>query len=266
VSPEPGDDEPLLRATLRAPGGDEVEEALRERMGALFAAGYEEERDAAGVLWLSAYVVSEDALPDDLGPWSVEPVARDWETRWRTFHRGGPVGGRLWVGPPWERPAPGLLPVIIDPGRAFGTGSHPTTLACLELLLAVPPGGPVLDLGCGSGVLSIAAARLGFGPVVARDVDALAVGATRANATVNGVDVDVALGNVLRDPLPPAPLWLANILRRPLEELFARPDARPRRAILSGLLLSEAFTPSGYRETARVERDGWVALLVEPAP
>ena len=84
--------------------------------------------------------------------------------------------GPLWIGPPWESAPADALAVVIDPGRAFGTGAHATTRLCLELLLDAPRGS-VLDVGCGSGVLAIAAARLGFGPVAAVDVDEIAVDA-----------------------------------------------------------------------------------------
>ena len=87
-----------------------------------------------------------------------------WEDRWRDFHHGVVVG-RFWVGPPWEEAPAGVEAIVIDPGRAFGTGAHPTTRLTLELLQELEPGS-LLDVGCGSGVLSIAAAKLGFAPVV----------------------------------------------------------------------------------------------------
>jgi ribosomal protein L11 methylase PrmA len=99
----------------------------------------------------------------------VEDVREGWENEWRAFHHGVTVG-RFWVGPPWEEPPPGLEPVVVDPGRAFGTGAHPTTRLSLELLQTVAPGS-LLDVGCGSGVLSIGAAKLGFGPVTGVDAN-----------------------------------------------------------------------------------------------
>ena len=88
------------------------------------------------------------------------PVEPCWEDRWRTFHHGVRIAG-LWIGPPWELAPSGVPAVVIEPGRAFGTGAHPTTRACVELL-ARGERGSVLDAGCGSGVLAIAAAKLGF--------------------------------------------------------------------------------------------------------
>ncbi len=122
-------------------------------------------------------------------------VADDWAERWREFHRPLVLGDRLSVRPPWEPVRDTALDLVIDPGRAFGTGAHATTRLCLELLLDVAePGasgplapGPAIDLGCGSGVLAIAAAKLGHAPVLALDYDQLAVDATRENAAVNGV-------------------------------------------------------------------------------
>src|SRR5919106_6029509 len=119
-------------------------------------------------------------------------VADDWAERWKRFHAPVLVGGRLYVRPPWEQPAvrPRVAEIVIDPGPAFGTGSHPTTRMCLELMLSLEPEGSFADLGCGSGVLAIAAAKLGFGPVAAFDSDAAAIQATRANARDNGVVLD----------------------------------------------------------------------------
>ena len=112
-------------------------------------------------------------------------VADDWRERWRSYHRPAVVRERLTVRPPWEPPGTTPLDVVIDPGQAFGTGAHATTRLCLELLLEVGPPGSLLDLGCGSGVLAIAAARLGFAPVVAVDNDPAAVAAANANAALN---------------------------------------------------------------------------------
>ena len=112
-------------------------------------------------------------------------VADDWGERWREFHQPVLVGERVWVRPPWAEPRAGALDLVIDPARAFGTGAHPTTRLSLELLLEVAPRGPLTDIGCGSGVLAIAAARLGFEPVFALDNDPAATEATLANARRN---------------------------------------------------------------------------------
>jgi len=199
-------------------------------------------------------------------------VADDWGERWKQFHRPVLVGERIYVRPPWEQPStrPGVLDLVVDPGRAFGTGSHPTTRLCLELLLDVADnGGSVLDLGCGSGVLSIAAAKLGFEPITALDADRLAIEATEANATVNGVKlVHVGRANLREEAAPEAGLLLANLMRPLLlrvAELMG--DRRPHALIASGLLEEEAdevataFAP--MTEKRRLSDRGWSALLLQ---
>jgi ribosomal protein L11 methyltransferase len=249
------------RLALRCADGPLAEEVLRARLADAFPAGFEEERDAdvALVAWVYA-----DVPPEGVEVWRSEPVAAGWEDRWRDFHHGVEIAGRLWVGPPWEAPPAGPAPIVIDPGRAFGTGAHATTRLALELLCALPAGGAALDLGCGSGVLALAAARLGFSPVLACDDDPAAIEATRANAAANGIALECFLADARRDPLPPAPLWLANILAEPLRAILRRTDA-PARAIVSGLLAAEPFEVPGVRAARRLELDGWQALLLERA-
>jgi ribosomal protein L11 methyltransferase len=234
------------RYSLRVPAAD-AEIALA-RMLELFPEGVEEERDGGDVV-LAGY--AEEPPAPDLEPQAVEP---GWEDAWRAFHRPVRVGP-LWIGPPWFPPEE--VAVVIDPGRAFGTGAHGSTRAALELLAGLDPS-PALDLGCGSGVLSVAALRLGFGPVAAFDVDPLAVGATAENAARNGVEVAVALADVLTDPLPPAPLWLANLELGILERLLERTDL-PARILASGLTANQTLGGS-----PRAEVDGWAAEVLRP--
>ena len=143
-------------------------EIARGLMLELFPEGFEE-RETADGLELVAYTDSggEERLWAAFGAVQSEEVVGDWEERWRAFHRPVHVGS-LWVGPPWEQPPEEATAVVIEPGRAFGTGGHPTTRLCLELLLELEPGS-LLDVGCGSGVIAVAAACLGFGPVAAVD-------------------------------------------------------------------------------------------------
>lgn len=241
----------MRRYRLRVPAA-EAEPALA-RMLDLFPGGIEEERDGDDVV-LAGY--ADEAPAAGLEADDVEP---GWEDRWRAYHRPVTVG-RIWVGPPWwPQPASGAGPqvVVIDPGRAFGTGGHGSTRAALELLQRLEPS-PALDLGCGSGVLAIAAAKLGFGPLGCFDLDPLAVGATEENAERNGVDLRVAQTDVLADPLPGAPLWIANLELGLLRRLLERTDL-PARILVSGLLGAETV---GGGE--RVVADGWAAELVEP--
>jgi len=202
----------------------------------------------------------------------------DWPERWKAFHRPLVLDTRLAVRPPWEAPIGAATEIVIDPAQAFGTGAHATTRLCLELLLDLADAdaetggarGPVLDLGCGSGVLAIAAAKLGFAPVAAVDFDPLSVEAARANATVNGVELHAARCDLRRDPIPAAPTVLANLLRPLLLDYagrLAEPGA-PRTLIASGLLTHEAdeiaaaFAAHGLRERDRREHGDWAALLL----
>ena len=190
-------------------------------MIALFPEGFEE-RDAGCFLELAAYTERDDATAalGALGPVRDLEVARGWEDGWQRFHRPVRVGP-LWIGPSWELPDADVLAVVIDPGRAFGTGAHATTRLSLELLLELEPGG-LVDVGCGSGVLAVAAAKLGFAPVIALDDDGNAVEVARANAAANGVEVDVQLADALVDPLPDVRVAVANIARVPVEGVAER--------------------------------------------
>jgi ribosomal protein L11 methyltransferase len=184
-------------------------------------------------------------------------VEAGWEDRWREFHRPVRIGP-LWIGPPWEVAPGGAVTVVIDPGRAFGTGAHATTRLCLELLLGEEPGS-VLDLGCGSGVLAIAAAKLGHAPVIAVDADDSAVAATRANAGYNRVDVAARKLDALAGSLPSVRLALANIALGLVQQLGGRIDVT--RIVTSGYLASETPVLVGFRRVERRELDGWAADL-----
>jgi ribosomal protein L11 methyltransferase len=202
-------------------------------------------------------------------------IADDWSQRWREFHRPLILGGeasrpRLCVRPPWEPATGARLDVAIDPGQAFGTGAHATTALCLELLLDAEPGPErtCVDLGCGSGVLAIVAARLDFAPVIALDHDPLAIEATAENAARNGVAVQVRRFDLRDEQAPDAELVVANVLAGPLLG-WARTQRRlPPRLILSGLLADEAdevataYVARGMRERDRRLRGDWAALAL----
>ncbi len=222
----------------------------------LFPEGFEEvEMD--GGLELAAYTSAggEERLWQVFGPGGVTEVEPDWAERWKQFHRPIRIG-ELWVGPPWEEPEADAIPVVIDPGRAFGTGSHPTTQLCLEHLLEVEPAS-LLDLGCGSGVLSIAAARLDFAPVTALDFDEAAVEATLENAADNGVEIAVVQADVLTDELPEAALAVANIALDLCDRVGARVTSR--QLVTSGYLESERPELPGWRHAGRRVLGGWAA-------
>jgi len=196
---------------------------------------------------------------------STTEIADDWSERWRAFHRPLVLAGRLTVRPPWEPAGTTALDVVIDPGQAFGTGAHATTRLCLELLLESEPGS-FADIGCGSGVLAIVAARLGFGPVLALDYDPLAVTATVENASVNRVELKADALDLRTDQVPVCDLWAANVLAGPLRAWAASQREVADHVILSGLLATEAsevagaFAVHGLRETERRERGEWAAV------
>jgi ribosomal protein L11 methyltransferase len=210
---------------------------------------------------------------------STTELPDDWAERWKRFHRPividapanvpGLPGLRgvpdlhgipalhavpaLRVRPPWEPAAclPGTEEIVIDPGQAFGTGAHDTTRMCLELLLALAsresaPRGPLLDIGCGSGVLAIAAAKIGFAPVLGLDHDPESVQATRENARANGVTIESRRFDLRREALPriegeSVPILLANLVRPLLLDLAGSLAGDPPRCmVLSGLLREEA--------------------------
>ncbi len=228
------------------------------------------------------------SVGDGLVEVSTSELPDDWRERWRDFHhavlieppaRAGngesaeTVRG-LHVRAPWLEPSErsDALEIVIDPGQAFGTGAHATTRLCLELLLAAASegvGGPVLDVGTGSGVLGIAASALGYAPVIAIDSDPLSIDAARANAALNGAPVEVRRAD-LRAGVPgwpTAPLLLANLLRPLLVALARALPASPQHLIAGGLLHSELDAISALyterftlQERARRRRGEWGAL------
>jgi ribosomal protein L11 methyltransferase len=166
--------------------------------------------------------------------------------------------GPLWVGPPWHEPTPGLTPVVIDPGRAFGTGAHETTRLCLELLLGVPRGS-LLDAGCGSGVIAIAAAKLGFGPIVALDVEEASVDAAARNAAANGVELGLRQADVLVDGVPQVDVTVANLTLDAVEALGGR--LRTSHLVCSGYLAADEPRLARFRHLERRAGERFAADL-----
>ncbi len=215
-------------------------------------------------------------LTSTLAPWLASPprferlADRAWERVWLDEFAPARYGSRLWICPRGQVPeAEGAVVVELDPGLAFGTGHHPTTALCLEWLDAADlTGATVLDYGCGSGILAIAALRLGAARAIAVDHDPQALEATEQNARENGVD-----GRLLvcaPDDLPETgvEVLLANILAGPLIELAPRLSrlVRPAgRLVLSGILREQAGgLADAYRDAfaldAPVCRDEWILL------
>ncbi len=209
---------------------------------------------------------------------------QDWAEAWKHAYRPIAVGERLMIVPAWlENPDPQRVPLLLDPGMAFGTGTHPTTQMCLaEVERLVQPGMTVLDVGCGSGILSIAALKLGAVRALGVDTDPQAVAVAQENAARNGVaeGFRAAVGSVeaLRQPpLGPvqAPLVLANILApilvRLLDEEGLADLLTPDGAlVLSGILETQAedvlaaARRAGLALAHRRQMDDWVTLTVKP--
>ena len=221
-----------------------------------FPAGFEE-RALGGVSELAVFTddAGEAAVRAAYPDVSSEVVAPGWEDRWREFHRPVEAGG-LWIGPPWIQPPAGAAAVIVDPGRAFGTGAHPTTRACIQALAGLGRGS-LLDAGCGSGVVSVAAARLGFAPVHAVDSDEIAVQVAAETARANRVDVSVARADVLAAELPTTDVAVANIELGVVEPLLRR--LRSSLVVTSGYYASDVPRVEGWTPVDRLEVEGWAA-------
>lgn len=236
--------------------------------------GLFEDRDASSVLgWLGLRV----------GPGGLPPVAvgrldaRDWVREGQALFRPQRFGERLWVCPSWcEPPDAGAVTLRLDPGLAFGTGSHPSTALCLEWLAAADlAGARVLDFGCGSGVLAVAALLLGARHAWAVDHDPQAVVATRENASRNGVLERLTVGPPEGLDAPPLEVVVANILAGPLIELAPVLTALVvpgGTLVLAGILSDQAAAVAeAYRGVIPLavhgEREGWVRLVgCRPAP
>ncbi len=219
---------------------------------------------------------------------SYKPIAEtNWSEGWKVHFQPLRLGRRLMIVPAWLDPAlqPDDVAIRLDPGMAFGTGTHPTTQLCLMAIERyLPAGAPVLDLGTGSGILSIAAAKLGAGPILALDVDDEAVRVAGENITANGVadKVQVAQGSLaelLAGQFGPqwrgVPLVVANILARVIILLLgqglADTVAPGGRLIVSGILdvqaadVNAALERAGLTLVAQEQIDDWVAIVAERA-
>jgi ribosomal protein L11 methyltransferase len=276
----------MIRLAVRVARADA--EAVVAELLELVPGGLEERDVDAGTVEFVLYGASGE-LPDvgelraaaggALVAVSTSELPDGWEERWRQWHRPLDVGP-LRIRPPWAPPRLGALDVVIDPGQAFGTGAHPSTRLTLELLVGLPPDGALADWGCGSGILSVAAARLGFDPILACDSEREAVAATLAAAAANevaaaeagddapGATIVVARHDLRRSPGPWAPTVVANLVRPLLLEIAANLVRPPARLIASGLETDEvdevaaAFARHGLGLQARRDGDGWSAILL----
>jgi ribosomal protein L11 methyltransferase len=303
----------MIRLAVRV-GTEQAEMVLAELLE-LTPAGVEEVQVGTDTVEYAVYGVPGElpSLPDlravagdALVEISTSELADDWQERWKLFHRPilleppnrcEPPNLRersehtvpaLHVRPPWEPPSDyrggSVREIVIDPGQAFGTGAHASTRMCLELLMELAAGEPsrggLLDVGTGSGVLAIAAAGLGFAPVLGLDHERESVDAARANALVNGVEMEVRRFELRTQALPwidgsDAPsgpiVVLANLLRPLLLELAGTMTVAPTHLIASGLLHEEVDEVAGafgdrlgLREHARRASGEWAAVWLQP--
>jgi ribosomal protein L11 methyltransferase len=255
-----------------------AEEAI-DRLVPLLPRGVHQREAADGAIELSFYERAEDLPPRDelraaagVEDWSEQDVPDDPRERRRLHGRAWEIAGRLRVRSPDDPPGDGSLPeLVIEPAAgAFGTGAHPTTRMCLELLLSIQPGGPFADLGCGAGTLAIAAARLGWEPVLAVDHEPQSVAATRRNAERNGVAVEALELDLTAVAPPPAPTLAANVPPPVHEPLAAAIAPAVVHVIASGFVESELPAVVAHYEAAGFvlrERlgSGWQAVLLERA-
>ncbi len=252
---------PAERAMFGEPGAPAAGEWELATVQALFA----EHADVAA----QVAAAMREAGVDSTRAFTIERIAdQDWVRATQSQFQPVRVSPRLWVVPTWHAaPDPAAINLFIDPGLAFGTGTHPTTRLCLEWLDANLRGGErVLDYGCGSGILAIAAMRLGAGSATGVDIDPAAVLAARHNAMQNEVMVEFTAAD--HSAPQPADILLANILANPLvvlAPLLAHATRPGGRIALSGVLEHQAGeVQSAYREWFDMHSvrhdDGWVLL------
>jgi ribosomal protein L11 methyltransferase len=285
---------------------DQAEIVLAELLE-LVPAGVEELEAGPGTVEFAVYGAPGElphlpdlnaAVGDALVEISTSELPDDWHERWRQFHKAVVIDPpirragadravpSLRVRPPWEAPHARddrMQEIVIDPGQAFGTGAHASTRMCLELLLEIAAReratGPLIDVGTGSGVLAIAAARLGFDPVLGLDHERESVEAARENAVANRAEIEVRRFDLRSQALP----WLgaherppgsvvvvANLLRPLLVELARKMPSAPAHLIAGGLLSGELDEVAGafarglnLRERERRESGEWAAVWLE---
>jgi len=219
--------------------------------------------------WLAERMAAEN-IPHEIAILACR--SEDWENNWKAYFHPIPVGERLLIQPVWEEPADpqGRAVLLIEPGLAFGSGSHATTRLCMEALeRAITPGCSVLDVGCGSGILSVAAMLLGAGRVLGVDIDPMAVECARENAERNAVPCEFIRGDLAVNVSGPFDVVVSNIVADAiisLSEQIARHLAPGGTWISAGIIdtreedVLAALNANNWRITDRHEEEGWVCL------
>lgn len=273
------------------PAWDYVDESLEESLKGVSRVTFYLPDDADGYAQLAQARIALQSFKEarqDCGTllMTLDRVKNaDWETAWREYYKPIEVGDKLLIVPQWERvDASGRVPVILDPGLSFGTGAHPTTQLCLKMLEKRIKGGErVLDLGCGSGILSIAALNLGAASVTAVDIDEQSVRVAAENASLNGIGPDrfsVLRGDVLTDPDfleslgGPYDIILANIVAdviiglAPIVKNLLSPDGH---FLCSGIIagreqeVADALQWNGFTIAHSDNEKDWYAYHCVPA-
>jgi ribosomal protein L11 methyltransferase len=289
-------------------GNGEIVEAVSEVLGRFVSGGVvtesgveyiddEDEGTAVGPIRIFGFIAIDENLENtrqklEEALWhlgQIQPLPElqfryikdeNWMAAWKEHYKPIPIGKKLLVLPAWlENSYPDRVAVKIDPSMAFGTGTHPTTRLCLEAVETyLEPGKPAIDVGCGSGILSIAAALLGTSEILAVDIDNAAIISTKENAAANGVldQIETGIGSVkeIKNGLfsrRRAPLVMANILAPVIIRLFdaglADLVAAEGKIILSGILAEQADSvntaalANGLQAVDKLVMDDWVALI-----
>ncbi|MFQ5582607.1 MAG: 50S ribosomal protein L11 methyltransferase [Mariprofundaceae bacterium] len=269
---------------LRVEGADVAAEAFAGLAGSLQALGISQETDAdtGTVTQLAWFAIEKDiaaqraritaaallagAHPEHI---RLHELGDDWETAWQKDWKGLQIGNRLWVRPSFcEPPTDDRIDIVLDPGMAFGTGQHATTQLCLEAIERIcsePMPASMLDMGAGSGLLAITAAKLGVKDMLAIDNDPTAVEACKVNAEINGVQIQSELGDT--PPEGKFDLVVANILAGPLIDMAPKLAACVSKSlVLSGLLttqvedVSRAYVDAGMEVVRTDTKEEWAAV------
>lgn len=256
---------------------DHVEDVLDRLLPIVPAGIHEIERGPEIELRMRGAVLpTVEEVVGAVGSWPYElaerEVSDDWRVRREAEYEADLIGGRLVIRPEWApQPASDVIDIVLGEGAAFGAGSHPTTRTCLDLLLDIPARGTFADLGCGTGVLAILAARLGWEPVVAVDIRPEAVEAAEQNAVRNGVSLQTRLLDLQSQPPPAADGFAANIPAALHAAVAPALAHAPQVGLLSGFSpddapkVVDAYAARGLRVARAVETHGWMVVLLQQA-